>query len=141
MLVHKVIAIIQKVQNAFERLGNIKTTHTPKYKLQLMDEALSLIKNYGIENKTDLKKLVQEKVSKYNHYKSEIARTDFEKDWYSSLSLYVNELDAAKASLGGHLLGADKTYLPTFTDQEIRKNKAKHFPYMVKSLYMSSFMR
>lgn len=132
MLVRKVIAIIQKVQNAFERLGNIKTTHTPKYKLQLMDEALSLIKNYGIENKTDLKEIVQENVSKYNHYKSEIARTDFEKDWFSSLSLYVNELDAAKASLGGHLLGADKTYLPAFTDQEIRKNKAKHFPMTSK---------
>ena len=132
MLVRKVIAIIQKVQNMFERLGNIQTTHTPKYKLQLMDEALSLIKSYGIENKADLKDRVQDKVSKYNHYKSEIARTEHEKDWYSSISLYVKELDAAQKSLGGHLLGADKTYLPTFTEQEIRKNKAKQFPMISK---------
>lgn len=132
MLVRKVIAIIQKVQNMFERLGNIQTTHTPKYKLQLMDEALSLIKSYGIADKEDLKDRVQEKVSKYNHYKSEIARTEHEKDWYSSISLYVKELDAAKESLGGHLLGADKTYLPTFTEQEIRKNRAKQFPMTSK---------
>ena len=132
MLVRKVIAIIQKVQTMFERLGNIQTTHTPKYKLQLMDEALSLIKTYGIKNKADLKERVQEKVSKYNHYKSEIARTEHEKDWYSSISLYIKELDTAQESLGGHLLGADKTYLPTFTEQEIRKNKAKQFPMTSK---------
>jgi len=132
MLVRKVIAIIQKVQTMFERLGNIQTTHTTKYKLQLMDEALSLIKTYGIENKADLKERVQEKVSKYNHYKSEITRTEHEKDWYSSISLYIKELDTAQESLGGHLLGADKTYLPTFTEQEIRKNKAKQFPMTSK---------
>jgi len=132
MLVRKVIAIIQKVQTMFERLGNIQTTHTPKYKLQLMDEALSLIKTYGIENKADLKDRVQEKVSKYNHYKSEIARTEHEKDWYSSISLNIKELDAAQESLGGHLLGADKTYLPSFTELEIRKNKAKQFPMTSK---------
>lgn len=128
MLVRKVIAIIQRVQNMFERIDTIQTPHTPKYKLQLMDEALTLIQQYGIQDKADLKNHVQDKVSHYNHYKSEIARTGFEKDWYSSISLYIKELDAAKESLGGHLLGADKTYLPTFTEQEIHINRARHFP-------------
>lgn len=128
MLVRKVIAIIQRVQNMFERIGAIETTHTPKYKLQLMDEALNTIRTMGIENKTELQALTKETVSTYNHYKSELAHMKLDKEWYSALSSFVTAMDEAKAALGGHLPGQDKINLPTFAPEEIRKNRAKQFP-------------
>lgn len=128
ILIRKVIALIQKIQHTLERIEKTNSTHTPKYKLQLMDEALTTIRSYGIENKAELKELIQQTVSTYNHYKSEIASMELEKDWYSSLSSFITMIEEAKSSLGGHLPGEAKSFLPNYTSEEIRKNRTKQFP-------------
>lgn len=128
MLIRKAIAIIQKVRNAFEKISQIETTHTPKYKLQLMDEALTIIRNNGIENKQELQETIQQTVSTYNHYKSSVARMKLEKDWYSSLSTVIKEIELSKELIGGHLLSTHKSFLHTYSPEEVRLNRAKLFP-------------
>ena len=128
MIIRKAIAIIQRVKNIFEKLSQIETTHTPKYKLQLMDEALTFIRNNGIENKQELQETIQKTVSTYNHYKSTVARMELEKDWYDSLSIVIKEIELSKDALGGHLTGSNKSFLHTYSSEEIRINRAKLFP-------------
>lgn len=97
LLIRKAIAIVQKVSNIINRQRNKRTQkYNVKAKLDLMQEALTTLKEFGIENVDDLNSKISIAGKNLSVAKSDVSRVNGEMQYYSTLERVITEYQDAK---------------------------------------------
>lgn len=97
LLIRRAIAIVQKVSNLINRQRNNKIKrYQTKAKLDMMQEALTTMKEFGIENVDDLNAKINLAGKNLSVAKSDVARVNGEMQYYSTVERVIAEYQDAK---------------------------------------------
>ena len=97
LLIRRAIAIIQKVSKIIHRRMNKKNIkYNTRAKIQMMQEALATMKEFGIENIDDLNAQINLAGKNLSVVKSDVSRVDGEMQFYSTVERVIAEYQDAK---------------------------------------------
>lgn len=97
LLIRRTIAIIQRVSNFINRQRNGKTQkYNAKAKLDMMQEALATLKEFGIETADDLNNKLDLAGKNLSMAKSAVSRVNGEMQYYSVVERVIAEYQDAK---------------------------------------------
>ena len=135
LLIRRTIAIIQKVSNLVNRtLNKRNVTYNARAKLVMMQEALSTMREYGIENVDDLNRHINTAGKDLSVVKSDVSRVDGEMQYYAVLERVISEYQDAKTLYNSvnHWTKPHDLCINQFSDQDIARSIAKIAPLSSK---------
>lgn len=131
LLIRKAIAIIQRIGNFFfDDRYNTKpnTYHSPKYKIELLNEAIDIIRKYNIEGANDLEKQIEGTGASLNHAKRNLRIAEIEKNIIETIDSAITDIEMlsmVRTSVG-------ELKLHEYNTEEILKERAKIAPMTAK---------
>lgn len=124
MLLRKAIAAIQKLLPFFGQEYFVYTTYTPKSKIEKLNEAIDIVKENNLRTKTDLLDRLDETGKELTQVKASVRHFEEEEKLYDDLKDAINTIETLR-QVKTHIGDLE---LHTFTQEDIRKNKAKRVP-------------
>lgn len=136
LLIRKAIAVIQKVSNFIIRQQNkLSQKYNAKTKLYTMNEALTTLKDFGIDNIEDLNSQIRLTGKDLSVAKSDAASLNNEMLYYSVVEQAITEYKNALTlynSVNVWSKQHDNLFLNDFSDRDVNLNIAKIAPLSSK---------
>jgi hypothetical protein len=131
LLIRKAIAIIQRIGNFFfdDRYGSKPNSYqSPKYKIEILNEAIDIIRKYNIEGAKDLEKQIENVGATLSHSKRNLRIAEIEKNLVETIETALSDIEMlsmVKTSTGD-------LHLHEYEKGEILKERAKVAPMTSK---------
>lgn len=129
MLLLKAIKLIKALGDRFTKED--ESSQNPVYrkaawKADRLSEAISILKTYGIETKTDLESKLTEVGAAYSHAKKDYSELNQSYEGLCTLKELLENI--SEMQMIADSLGINELFLSSVTDKEISENRAALFP-------------